>query len=149
MLLFDDRGYAVRMSSGRRTLLLLVSGITIWYVATLAFWAVRPLSDSVPVGVDYTLVPARQVSVEVDCNTVFSGTARDSSPLPALHVQPVTKPPTPALEFQRTPCRLVHDQARTVFFLDTFIVALVLLGTAWLWGWRQRSATRASHMAPA
>jgi hypothetical protein len=137
------------MSSGRRTLLLLVSGITIWYVATLAFWAVRPLSDSVPVGIDYTLAQPRQVSVEVDCNNVFSGTARDSSPLPTLQVQPVTTPQVPALAFQRTPCRLVHDQARTVFYLDTFIVAVVLLGTAWLWGWRQRSATRASHMAPA
>ena len=143
----DDRGYAVPMSSGRRTLLLLVSGVAIWYVATLAFWAFRPLTDAIPVGTDYTLPAPRPVSVEVDCNTLFSSTARDSSsPLPTLKEQPAT---APALEFQRTPCRLAHGQARTVFYLDTFIVSLVLLGAAGMWGWRQRSATRTGHVAPA
>jgi hypothetical protein len=117
-------GYRVGMFASRRFALIGAAGTAVWYVCILAFWALQPLSDSVPVGVDYSGATPVNVSVSVDCNTLFNSAPRPDDPLPPLTVQPEGKL---ALGFQRDPCVLVHDQARIVFVLDT-VVFLGVLG---------------------
>lgn len=124
------------MSAGRRSLLVIIAAATVWYGCTLALWAFQPLHDSVPVGVDYSVQPPSDLSVEVDCNTLFDSQARDDTPLPALKAQPDK---APALGFQREPCALVHGQAGTVFIVDTAVFAAVLALGGWLM-WRSRKA---------
>ena len=129
------------MSSGRRSILLVVVGVTVWYVATLAFWAGRPLPDTVPVGVDYTLEVPRKVTADVECNTVFESAARDGSPLAPLTPQPEG---APALDYQREVCTSVHSQARALFLADTALVLLVWAAAAAYWV-RSRRATTDRH----
>lgn len=113
-----------------RRLVVIVAGMAIvWYVCVLVFWALQPLEDSVPVGIDHTRGAPAPVSVPVDCNTLFAGSARDASPLPALTPQPQ---PAPALAYQREPCALAHRQARVVFGLDTVVLVSALVGCGWL-----------------
>ncbi len=50
---------------------LVAGGTIVWYVCILFFWALQPLSDAVPVGVDYAHVPPVFVSVTVECNSLF------------------------------------------------------------------------------
>jgi hypothetical protein len=118
------------MTSGRRPILLVAGGVLLWYVCTLLFWALQPLSDTVPVGVDYNVAERRRVSITVECNTVFSGDARDGSPLPALAPQPGTAPP---LAFPRDPCVRVHSQARRLLVFDTAVAAVLLGAAVALW----------------
>ena len=95
----------------------------VWFGCALIFWALQPLTDSVPVGVDHTLKIPVSVSVSVDCNGLFDSAARDDSPLPVLKVQPGG---SPALAFQRDPCVVVHEHARIIFAVDTaFFVAVM------------------------
>jgi hypothetical protein len=137
------------VNSGRRALLLIVAGVTFWYVCSLAVWAFQPLQDSVPVGVDYTLAQPREVSVSVECNTLFASAARDSSPLPALNPQPVRSPPLPPLEYRRDACTSVHSQARKLLMADTALVALTLAFGGWLWRRTRRVAAPATQLASA
>jgi hypothetical protein len=120
------------MSSGRRFVVLAAVAAVVWYACILIFWALQPLTDAVPVGVDYTLKPPRQSSVTVDCNTLFAGSARDNSPLPALAVQPKTVPPIAPLAYAHEPCIKVHHQARILFALDTALTVAVLPCCVWL-----------------
>jgi hypothetical protein len=123
------------MSPGRRFVVLAAAAAVVWYVCILIFWAVQPLTDAVPVGVDYTLKPPRQSSVTVDCNTLFAGSARDNSPLPALAVQPKTIPPlapVAPLAYAHEPCIKVHHQARILFVLDTALTVAGLPCCVWL-----------------
>jgi hypothetical protein len=132
------------VSTGRRSILIALAAITVWYGGTLAFWALRPLHDWVPVGVDYSVQPPKQISVEVECNTVFESSPRDSTPLPALTPQPDK---APALDYQREPCELVHSQAQTLLVVDT-AAAVVLYGIAgWLMLRGRKSRARAGHAA--
>jgi hypothetical protein len=115
------------MFAGRR--LALVGGVAaIWYICILALWALQPLTDSVPVGIDVTLKTPAAVSVEVDCNGVFESASRDDSLLPPLKAQPEGEP---ALKYQRQPCDLVHHQARIVFILDTLVFVGLMGGLGW------------------
>jgi hypothetical protein len=113
----------------RRRLALVGAAAIVWYVCILAFWALQPLTDSVPVGVDNTLKTPANVSVSVKCNTLFDSAPRVESPLPTLKVQPEGSPP---LAFQREPCVSVHTQARIVFALDSILFLAVLGGLGWL-----------------
>jgi hypothetical protein len=137
------------MFAGRRFALIASAAAVVWFVCILAFWALQPLSDSVPVGVDYTLSTPANVSVEVDCNTLFDSAPRPDEPLPTLATQPAGKFP---LGFQREPCVLVHDQARIVFALDTVAFAAVMggLGFVLLRGRRspRPAADTSSHLMP-
>ena len=126
------------MFAGRRFALLATCGVVVWYACVLSFWALRPLTDSIPVGVDYTLTPAKFVSVSVKCQSVVDSASRGDSPLPQLTVQPKGSPP---LAFQREPCDLAHGQARLVLLLDTAAVAGVVIGFGWLTLRRRRSAS--------
>ena len=102
-----------------------------WYVIVLLLWAVQPLSDSIPVGVDRspTLLvppkPQKQISKTVDCNTLFASSAHDGSALPALPVQPERYAP---LEYLRAACTAVQRDARIVFGLNTLFVLVGLAG---------------------
>ena len=131
-------GYRVGMFAGRRVALIGVGASVVWFFCVLVFWAMQPMTDSVPVGVDYTLKVPAFVSVSVDCRSLFDSASRDDVPLPALKAQP---PKTPALAFQREPCAIVHQQARIVFLLDTAAFAAVAAGFAWLTLRRRRSAS--------
>lgn len=116
----------------RRPVLIAAVALIGWYVIVLLLWAVQPLSDSIPVGVDRSptiLVPAKpekQISKTVECNSLFAGSARDAGPLPELPVQPDKYP---ALEYPRAACSAVQRDARIVFGLNT---AFVLVGLAGL-----------------
>ena len=96
--------------------------LTAWFVV-VAIWAVRPQTDAIPVGTDFTLSPPRLVSVEVQCNSLFDSTPRPDEPLPTLNPQVA---PNPQLAFQRTPCELVHSNARIVLAIDVAFYLLVL-----------------------
>ncbi|MCU1359339.1 MAG: hypothetical protein JWN99_628 [Ilumatobacteraceae bacterium] len=117
-----------------------------WFVIVLLIWAVPSQTDSVPVGVDQTLVPPQPVSIDVACNSLFDSAARPDTPLPILTAQPKQNAP---LAFQREPCVLPHDEARILFAIDTavLIAGLGLLGAVAVRGRRADRAERAS--APA
>ena len=125
------------MFATRRVALIGVTAAVVWYLVVLIFWALQPLSDSVPVGIDYTKVPAAPVSVTVECQTLFDSAPRSDAPLPSLKEQP---PTAPALGYQREPCALVQRQARIVFALDTAAFLAVMAGFGWLTLSRRRSA---------
>jgi hypothetical protein len=97
----------------------------VWFAISVA-WAVRPQTDSVPVGIDKSVEPAgKPLSVDVQCNGAFDATARDGG-LPTLPAQPAG---APALEFQREPCELVHSDARLVLAINTVVLLLLLGGS--------------------
>jgi hypothetical protein len=131
------------VTSGRRSALYGAIGLAVWFLCTLVFWAFQPLTDSVPVGIDYTLVPPRPVSVEVQCNTLFDGAAHDGSPLPTLKAQPKG---APALGFQRDVCTQVHSEAQVLFYLDTGMVVVIAAGAGWFM-LRRRRASAPSQLA--
>jgi hypothetical protein len=114
----------------RRPVILAAVVLIGWYVVVVLLWAVQPLTDSIPIGVDHSVAkyePAgRQISKTVDCNTLFSGSARDAGPLPQLPQQPkgyaaLRYPP-------RAACSAVQRDARVVFGLDTVFVLVALGG---------------------
>ena len=129
--------YRMGMFAGRRFALIGMVATVAWYVCVVLLWAIQPLNDSVPVGVDNTLTPAKLVSVSVDCNGLFDSAPRDGSPLPALKAQPQGKP---KLAFQREPCGVVHTHARVVFAIDTAAFVGVVALFVWLAIRRRRSA---------
>jgi len=112
-------------SRTRRIIILSGLLLTAWFLV-VAVWAVRPQTDAVPVGTDYTLSPPRLVSVEVRCNSLFDSSARPDVPLPTLTPQPATTPPVSELAFQRTPCELVWRNARIVLAIDVAFYLLVM-----------------------
>lgn len=115
----------------RRSLLSAAVGLIAWYLAVLLLWAVQPLSDAVPIGIDWSptvLDPpkaAKQVSQTVQCNNLFAGSARNSSPLPTLNPQP---PKKPELTYSRGACSAVQRDARIVFALNTMFVMVAIAG---------------------
>jgi hypothetical protein len=129
------------MTSARRAILIIAGGVTLWFAVTMAVWALRPLHDNVPVGVDYTAQPARQTYQSVECNDVLSSSARDGSPLPALKQQPTTAPP---LAYQRVPCAELHREARFVLWFDVAVVVLVWAAALLAWRWHPRRRSFAS-----
>ena len=126
------------MSSGRRSVLIAACGLLAWYAITLGFWALRPLSDSVPAGkdrrpaanapADQKIGPEVLYSAKVSCNNLFASSAGPRA-LPVLPEQPegVNK-----LGYQRTPCISVHSQARVLFILNTIFVLAVFGVGGWL-----------------
>jgi hypothetical protein len=124
------------MSSGRRSILIAAGGLLAWYAITLGFWALRPLSDSVPAGTDRRTPNAVAYSQKVSCNNLFASAAR-SGDLPTLPDQPagVNK-----LGYQRTPCTSVHSEARVLFILNTVFVLATFGVGGWLLMRHRRTA---------
>jgi len=115
----------------RRWLSIVAVALVTWYMCVLLLWAVRPLSDAVPIGIDYSPLarvppkPAKQVSQNVECNSLFASSPRDSLPLPALNVQPPGYDP---LTYARGACSAAQRDARIVFGLDTAFLIVALAG---------------------
>jgi hypothetical protein len=139
--------YRVSMFAGRRFALIGTVASVVWYLCVLLFWALQPLTDSVPVGIDYTLTQPKFVSASVHCQGLFDSAPRDLSALPVLKLQPAGKPP---LGFQREPCGIVHSQARIVFAIDTVAFAAVVVCFVWLALRRRRASlpTRLGTSSP-
>ena len=114
----------------RRPVIIASVALVGWYVLVVLLWAVQPLTDSIPIGVDHSVKKyepsGRQISKTVDCNSLFSGSARDDVPLPALPVQP--KGYDPLRYPPRAACSAVQRDARIVLGLDTVFVVLALAG---------------------
>lgn len=100
----------------------LVAG-TVWF-AVVMVWALRPQTDTVPVGIDYNLVPPAAVTQDVECNELFAASAARGA-LPTLTPQPEK---APALDFQRSPCALVQRNGRIVFGLDVVFYLVLVAG---------------------
>ena len=112
---------------GRRTLLLVAGAVAVWYLVVLFSWAVRPLHDSVPIGLD----PAKgqPVSQSVTCNTLFASTTHDGA-LPTLRtILPLT---SEQFAYNRPACALVQKDARIVFGLDTLGMLVVVGGLLYI-----------------
>ncbi len=92
------------MSSARRVALIGFGGVLLWYLCTTVFWAIQPLTDHVPVGIDQTRKNPQEISVRVECNTLFRSAARGDAPLPTLTAQPKRDPPIPPLAYAYEPC---------------------------------------------
>ena len=134
-----------------RWLKIVAAALTVWYLSVVFIWALRPLHDAIPIGLDpRTNAP---VSKTVECNTLFESGAHDK-PLPDLkltapvrdtlakdHKNYVVSDPAllkkyPQLAgwtgyvYNRTGCITVHNQARIVFGLDTlgYLVAMGAVG---------------------
>ena len=121
------------MSRTRRSLLIVGGVLIAWFLCTIVFWGVRPLSDSVPIGIDQSLLCddgvnrcPKQVSETVECNSLFDSSARDTSKaLPVLNVQPEG---FAELTYSRSACGAVQRDARIVFGLNTVFVLVALAG---------------------
>jgi hypothetical protein len=97
---------------------------TVWFAVVLV-WALRPQTDTVPVGIDYNVAPGVAVTQDVSCTSLFRSNPVDGA-LPVLTPQPEG---SPDLGFQRPPCELVHRNGRIVLGLD-IVFYLVLVGGA-------------------
>ena len=133
------------MPRGPRRILVIAAGaVAIWYLVVLFTWAVRPLSDAVPVGTDYTLKTPRLVSVTVDCNSLFESPASDAQ----LMVLKEQTPDHSPLVYNREACTLVQRDARIVFALDTLGAIVVISGLLYF-GLRTPKEPAGSHRDPA
>jgi len=129
--------------TGRRTTLLIVAAVTAWFAITFVAWAIRPLSDTVPIGVDYSLPGPKPVTSTVQCNTLFESSAREAAPPPSFNLQPGNAPP---LGYQRNPCESVHRQGQGLFVANLVVLLLVWIG-AGLYLLRARRGGRGSRDA--
>lgn len=119
-----DRPPVPSLTVARTNRLFLLAGaaLVVWYVVVIV-WAVRPLSDSVPIGLD---PDGRPMSQTVECRDLFAGTSTDGA-------LPIVAAPN---EYTRGACSAVQRDARLVFGLDT---AAFVLGVAALVVARRRA----------
>jgi len=99
-----------RLSHGR---IMTIGLLVAWFVIVL-LWALRPVDDSVPTGV----VNNQQTVQAVHCDSPLSGNDGPKGPLPSL--------PT-GRGYERAACTDVHTQYRTLFWIDTALVLVLLV----------------------
>lgn len=115
---------------------------TAWFVAITFAWAVRPLTDHVPVTVQHvdaagqTVVPGARdqgPTIDVTCGTPAGGDAFDSVGPPDLGAlrdnvgKPLLDP-----QFARTPCASFHQQSHILWFADVGLYLVVVGLVAWV-----------------
>lgn len=107
----------------RRTRILLGVGVTLvaWFAFVTIRWAVQPLDDTMAVGLN---ADKELVYRHVNCGSLFDGDALGGKAAPTLVTPAGVKP---AWAYPRSPCVLVHDQARILFGID---IATFALGVA-------------------
>lgn len=131
---------------------------TAWFVAITFAWALRPLTDHVPITVAH-LSPTSEVvpgqrdqgpTIDVTCGTPAGGSADDAGGLPDLNARrdnlgkPFLDP-----QFARRPCVDFHRESRLLWFANVGLYVLAMAGVGWV-GWRRmRSRTPLQQPATA
>lgn len=106
-------------------LTLALVGLVVWYVATLAFWAVRPLDDAVPTVAVGAPTDVSAPSQSVQCDSPLSGSHEPKGDLPELE-------PFHGYErvYARAACATAVENANRLLLVDTaiaFVGVLVLI----------------------
>jgi hypothetical protein len=114
----------------RRLVLAVVAVAVAWYAVVLFAWAVRPIHDSIPTGVDRNNRPIAQ---RVTCHTLFEGADRIERVVQGKTLTiwlNGSRLPDPASGgvYTRDPCVIPHTDAQRVFLLDTLALLAVLAG---------------------
>ena len=97
----------------------LLGGTVVW-IALVAWWALSPVTDTVPTGAvknkDGAIVQTAQA---VQCGAPLTGSGSPSGSLPTL---------TPPRSDPRTPCSLGRDNDRLIFAVDVLVaIGIVVL----------------------
>jgi hypothetical protein len=129
---------------------------TVWFVAVVAFWAVRPLTDHVPTTVAHTptqqeidsskitgiAAPIRVAgpTVAVQCPSPASSASRDLAAERAVLAGLVDGNGVPfvAAQFERVPCAGPHRQAHYLWYANTALYVLVVGAVAAVFARRRR-----------
>ncbi len=117
----------------RKRLAIASIGLAVWVAILLFGWALRPISDTVPLLVDpdgpvaqmspgdrFDAVEAAPESVTFECTTLFDSNARDGAPPVAAD----------GFVFERSPCEGPHFDARMALGLNALVVvaAVAVIG---------------------
>jgi len=101
---------------------MVAGAVAVWYLVVLFSWALRPLHDAIPVGINPR--DGKPVSQDVTCNTLFESPAHEG----VLPILPTRLPLFgQQYVYNRPACTLVQRDARIVFGLDT-LGAIVVIG---------------------
>jgi hypothetical protein len=97
----------------------LLGGTVVW-IALVAWWALSPVTDTVPTGAitnkDGAIVQTAQA---VQCGAPLTGSGSPTGTVPAL------KPPR---SYQRAPCSMGRDNDRLIFAIDVLVaIGIVVL----------------------
>lgn len=107
----------------RRTRILIGVGVALvaWFAFVTIRWAMQPLDDTMAVGLNAN---KEMVYRHVGCGSLFDSDALGGKAAPALETPAGV---TQQYSYPRSPCVLVHDQARILFGIDA---AMFVLGIA-------------------
>ena len=114
------------MSRHSRTLLLASLALVGWFTLVMLTWAVQPLSDTMTVGRN---AKGEFVVKETECGSLFDSSPTAGRPVPVLHTPDGIEQ---EWAFPRTPCVLVHEQARTLFGINVATLVLGILAVAFI-----------------
>lgn len=117
------------MTRRNQWLLIAAAALSAWFVLVLTLWAIRPLTDSVPVGANAKGQPTSQ---EVKCSSLFEGNAHDQAP-------PVLAKPQ---KYTRESCVAMHREARIMFGIDAvlYVLGMSVVGALFVHGRRAQRA---------
>jgi len=90
----------------------MIAVLVLWFLAVL-FWALQPVDDFVPTGI----VNNQQTAQAVHCDAPLSGNDGPTAPLPSLPA---------GRAYERAACTDMHTQYRTLFWIDTVLVFVLL-----------------------
>jgi hypothetical protein len=102
----------------------LLLGLIVW-IALVTWWALTPISDTVPTGSVVNKDGAKVLTaVTIQCAAPLTGSNTPTNPLPTLKS---------TQSFQRTPCKSPRENDRIIYAVDLVLViaVLVVLITTW------------------
>jgi hypothetical protein len=127
-----------------RPLKLIGGGVVLWFVATMAFWAFRPMTDRVQTTVDRTFNPPKSLVVAFRCHAPAQSGAWNPTPTPTFNAQPAGQPP---VTLMHEPCEKTHGDARALFFVNIAVMLAFIAGAVWYL--RRRRSHESAEPRPA
>lgn len=119
--------HARRRGINLRPYALTLAAASIWFGLIVVLWAIRPLPQTVAVGIDYSN-DGKTKYVRISCNAPVNNAARDSGqPLPPLPRQP---PGAVPLRYPSALCEAVHQDARRLLVINTSLYIAVIFALA-------------------